>query len=182
MNSMQRGRSSHVAVAAGAGVVTLGVTACAGLSVGSSGPEYRCWGEPVPLSVLESVRPDVLYVPFANDLHRDHRDLFQSLAVAWRPVAEVGWAIREVYAYEVPSATHLGAPYLEAGFVPNTWVDITEHLGTKLAALKCYESQLRPFPQLRSLPTVEALARFRGAQMGAEAAEAFVLLRHLDRG
>jgi N-acetylglucosamine malate deacetylase 1 len=133
------------------------------------------------LSVLETVRPDVLFVPFPYDLHRDHRDLFHSFAVAWRPVSGTGEAIREVYAYEVPSETHLNPAYLEPGYLPNTWVDISDHLETKLAALACYESQLRPFPHMRSVEAVGALARFRGAQMGAQAAEGFVLIRRLDR-
>jgi LmbE family N-acetylglucosaminyl deacetylase len=132
------------------------------------------------LSVVDTVRPDVLFVPFPHDLHRDHRDLFHSFSVAWRPVSEVGQGIREVYAYEVPSQTHLNAPYLEPGFLPNAWIDISEHLGTKLAALACYESQLQPFPHMRSVETVEALARFRGAQAAMEAAEAFVLIRRLE--
>jgi N-acetylglucosamine malate deacetylase 1 len=72
------------------------------------------------VSVVDAVRPDVLFVPFPHDLHRDHRELFHSYSVAWRPVSLSGQGIREVYAYEVPSQTHQNAPYLEPGFLPNS--------------------------------------------------------------
>ena len=42
------------------------------------------------LAVVEDTRPDVLFVPFAFDLHRDHRELFHSFSVAWRPCTEAG--------------------------------------------------------------------------------------------
>lgn len=134
------------------------------------------------LSLLNDVRPDVLFVPFPLDLHRDHRELFHSLSVAWRPTNEAGQGIKAVYAYEVLSETHWNAAYLEQGFLPNVWVDIEQDLDTKLAALASYRSQIAAFPHFRSLEAVEALARFRGAQMSMRAAEAFVLVRQLQHG
>jgi N-acetylglucosamine malate deacetylase 1 len=38
---------------------------------------------------------------------------------------------------------------------------------------------MRPWPHARSLEALEHLARWRGAQVGVEAAEAFCLLRQL---
>ena len=72
------------------------------------------------------------------------------------------------------SETHWNAPYLEAGLLPNTWVDITAHLETKLRALACYESRLRPMPDARSLAVIRALAVWRGSQQSFAATEAFV--------
>jgi hypothetical protein len=40
--------------------------------------------------LLVDVAPDILYVPFLNDIHKEHRELFHSLSVAWRPTAPVG--------------------------------------------------------------------------------------------
>jgi hypothetical protein len=39
---------------------------------------------------------------------------------------------------------------------------------------------MRDWPHSRSLEAVEHLARWRGAQVGVQAAEAFCLLRHLS--
>lgn len=130
--------------------------------------------------LITGVCPDILYVPFPLDLHKDHRELFHACSVVWRPHRDIGRYIREIYAYEVLSETHLNIPYVEQGFLPNTWVDISDTLSTKLQAVECFKSQIRPAPDLRSLETVDALARFRGAQMGAAAAEAFVLVRALN--
>ncbi|HEY4240990.1 MAG TPA: PIG-L deacetylase family protein [Kofleriaceae bacterium] len=129
--------------------------------------------------IVARLEPEILYVPFPFDLHKDHREIFHALSVAWRTSAAVGRKIREVYCYEVQSETHWNAPYLEAGFLPNTWVDIGAHLETKLRALGCYESQIRPAPDARSLEAVRALAVWRGSQQSMLAAEAFVCVRRL---
>jgi LmbE family N-acetylglucosaminyl deacetylase len=130
----------------------------------------------VTAGIVERARPEVLYAPFPFDLHKDHREVFHSLSVAWRP-SETGRAIREVYCYEVQSETHWNAPHVEAGFVPTTFVDVSETLQTKLRALACYESQIRPRPDSRSIDAVRALAVWRGSQIGVAAAEAFVTVR-----
>jgi LmbE family N-acetylglucosaminyl deacetylase len=129
--------------------------------------------------VVDKIAPDVLFVPFPFDLHKDHREIFHSLSVAWRPHSPTGRKIKNVYCYEVQSETHWNAPYLEAGFTPNTWVDISAHLETKLRALACYASQIRPAPDARSLDAIRALAVWRGSQQGMAAAEAFVAVRTL---
>lgn len=131
----------------------------------------------ITAEVINEVRPDVLFAPFPLDLHKDHREIFHSLAVTWRPTSEIGRKIREVYTYEVLSETHLNFPYVEQAFSPNVWVDISETFATKLEALSAYDSQMRQAPNLRSIATVEALGRLRGSEMGVAAAEAFVLVR-----
>jgi len=67
----------------------------------------------------------------------------------------------------------------ETSFIPNTFVDISNTLEKKLAALKAYESEMKPWPHSRSIKAVEYLARWRGASAGFEAAEAFSLSRNL---
>jgi LmbE family N-acetylglucosaminyl deacetylase len=131
-------------------------------------------------ALVAAIEPDILYVPFPFDLHKDHREIFHALSVAWRPSNPIGRRIRAVYCYEVQSETHWSAPYLEAAFAPNTWVDITAHLDTKLRALACYESQIRPAPDARSVEAVRALAVWRGAQQSLGAAEAFVAVKLVE--
>jgi LmbE family N-acetylglucosaminyl deacetylase len=130
-------------------------------------------------AIVERVQPDLLYVPFPLDLHKDHREVFHSLSVAWRPSSAAGRRIREIYCYEVQSETHWNVPYVEQGFLPTSWVDISETLEVKLEALACYESQVRPPPHPRSVEALRALAVWRGSQMGMRAAEAFVTVRTL---
>lgn len=130
-------------------------------------------------AIVERVQPDSLFVPFPFDLHRDHRDVFYSLSVAWRPSSAVGRKIRDIHCYEVQSETHWNIPYVEPGFLPSMWMDIGDTLEVKLEALACYKSQIRPAPDSRSVEAVRALAIWRGSQMGLPAAEAFVTVRSL---
>jgi LmbE family N-acetylglucosaminyl deacetylase len=130
-------------------------------------------------AIVERVQPDALFVPFPFDLHRDHRDVFHSVSVAWRSSSAAGRKIRDIHCYEVQSETHWNIPYVEAGFLPTMWMDISDTLEVKLEALSCYKSQLRPAPDARSLEAVRALAVWRGSQMAMSAAEAFVTVRTL---
>ncbi len=135
----------------------------------------------VARELVESVRPHRLYLPFAYDLHRDHRELFYAFAVQARSYLPLGGAIEEVWCYETPSETHLAPAYLEPAFSPNRYVEIAEFLETKLKAIACYASQHQPAPLPRSREAMTALAQLRGSQIGAAAAEAFVLIRRIDR-
>ena len=127
--------------------------------------------------LIDAAKPEVMYVPHPYDLHKDHREIFHAASVAWRTTAPLGRGIREIYAYEVLSETHWNAGAIEGAFIPNAWFNITSTLDTKLRALACYGSQLRPFPDARSVEAAQALARTRGAQMSMEAAEAFAIVR-----
>jgi LmbE family N-acetylglucosaminyl deacetylase len=125
-------------------------------------------------TVLEEIRPGMVFLPFLGDMHLDHQLIFQSSMVACRPH---GRPSPTILAYETLSETNWNAPYLTPGFLPNWFVDISDHFETKMRALRTYESQLRDFPHERSVQAVEALARLRGSHVGVPAAEAFVLIR-----
>lgn len=131
------------------------------------------------LAAVESAAPDWLFLPFALDLHRDHRDLFQAFMIAARPVGP-GRALKRIACYETVSETHWAAPYLETSFQPQWFVDISSTLERKLSAVREFESQMRPFPDERSPEALEALARSRGTSLSIEAAEAFVIVREKD--
>jgi LmbE family N-acetylglucosaminyl deacetylase len=61
--------------------------------------------------------------------------------------------------------------------VPNWFEDITETLPQKLKALEAYATEMRDWPHTRSIKAVEHRARWRGATVGVEAAEAFMVAR-----
>jgi LmbE family N-acetylglucosaminyl deacetylase len=121
------------------------------------------------------VRPDVLFVPFNGDIHRDHQRVFLSALVAARPNGSP--APGTIYAYETVSETNWSAPYLTPGFHPTVFMDISEHLDAKIRAARAFESQMKPFPHERSAEALRALAAVRGSAVGRAAAEAFVLVR-----
>lgn len=131
-------------------------------------------------AVARSVRncaPDTLFVPFVGDLHFDHRLVFDAAMVAARPLGD-RYPLR-ILAYETVSETNWAAPYVAPSFQPNIFIDISDHIDRKLEAFGCFQSQVRPFPNERSLETLRALAMVRGSCVSRMAAEGFVLIREV---
>ena len=128
--------------------------------------------------VVSDFNPQIVLCPYP-DRHIDHRLVFDSVMVATRPVG-VGRDIEILAAYETLSETHWNAPHIEPNFTPNWVVDISDYFDAKLAALKCYESQLTDFPGPRSIEAVESLAKFRGTQAGFGYGEGFNIVRMIS--
>jgi len=120
--------------------------------------------------------PDLVYTA-QPDVNRDHRALFDSVAVATRPVP--GQRVRRVLTYAPTSSTEW-TPAPTNWFVPNWFVDVSETFARKLTAFACFETEQRPYPHPRSAQALEAHARFFGASVGCDLAEPFVLVRSLE--
>jgi LmbE family N-acetylglucosaminyl deacetylase len=127
--------------------------------------------------IVGRIAPDTLFLPFVGDIHLDHQLVFNSAMVAARPRSPV-YPVR-IYAYETMSETNWNAPGITACFQPNVFVDISRFAAAKAAAFGCFTSQVQSFPSERSQEALAALARFRGATVYREAAEAFMLLREV---
>ena len=125
--------------------------------------------------VIKDFKPSLVLCPFP-DRHIDHRLVFDAVMVATRPVG-VGINIKLLAAYETLSETPWNAPHIEANFVPNWIVDITDTIDDKKQALACFESQITPFPGPRSIEAVDALAKFRGTQAGFAYGEGLQIIR-----
>ncbi len=130
-------------------------------------------------AAVEAVRPDVVYTHHGGDLNIDHRITHQAVLTACRPLPENG--VRTLLAFETVSSSEWASEAVGTPFRPQRFVDIGAHLDRKCRALACYETEMRPFPHARSLAGVDALARHRGASAGLEAAEAFMVIRDIDR-
>jgi LmbE family N-acetylglucosaminyl deacetylase len=128
-------------------------------------------------SLVTKLRPKTLIVPFVGDMHIDHQLIFASAMVAARPHFENYPQL--ILAYETLSETNWNAPYLTPHFTPNVFIDISDWLEAKLEAMQCFGSQVRKPPHERSLDTLRALATLRGATVLKNAAEGFVLVRHV---
>jgi LmbE family N-acetylglucosaminyl deacetylase len=122
-------------------------------------------------------RPQTVFTHHAGDLNVDHRRLHEAVAVACRP--QPGQSVKTLLCFEVASSTEWQVPGGAPAFMPNWFVDISRTLERKMRALEGYATELRDWPHPRSTRGVEHLARWRGATVGADAAEAFVLARHL---
>ncbi len=137
-------------------------------------PIEKCIGE---------IRPDVVFTHFKEDANQDHRIAFQATLVATRPMADTG--VTTVLCYETASSTEWAPPFPGSVFSPNLFVDISTTLPLKLDAMRAYEQtfagEMRPFPHPRSYRALEAYSHRHGAIAGVPAAEAFMLVRHVQR-
>ena len=128
-------------------------------------------------TIVSHLEPQVMLIPFVGDMHLDHQMVFLSSLVAARP-HQAAYP-PTILAYETLSETNWNAPYVTPSFVPQVFVDIGAFLSTKLDAIECFGSQIRDFPHERSMRALTALAILRGATIHRDAAEAFVLVRHV---
>lgn len=127
--------------------------------------------------VVNAVAPDTLYVPFRGDVHSDHAVLADACAAASKWFRRA--SVRRVRAYETLSETEFQIAPDTPAFRPNLFLDITEHLKGKVAAMRLYRSEIGAFPFPRSEEAVRALATLRGSTAGCNAAEAFMTLREI---
>ena len=125
---------------------------------------------------IRDLRPEIVYAPHP-DVNRDHVALFDSVAVATRPVP--AQPVRRVLTYAPTSSTEW-TPAGRNWFVPNWFVDIGETIERKLAAFARYETERRDYPHPRSERALRAHAEFFGASCGCEYAEPFVHVRGLE--
>jgi LmbE family N-acetylglucosaminyl deacetylase len=126
--------------------------------------------------LMSEEKPEIVFLPFGGDLQEDHRQVFEASMVALRPAVSRKY-VKRILCYETVSETHWSAAHVESCFEPQLWVDISNHLDTKLEAMRRYESQLQQEPDARSLEAISSLARWRGSMVGMHAAECFVTVR-----
>ena len=128
------------------------------------------------IEVIRRFRPDlILTLDKDNDYHPDHTTAGQ---VVWdthvlvtvpniRTETAPCPAIPDIYYTDTPAGI---------GFVPEFYVDITDHIETKLAMVRCHESQetwCRDQYGVSLADNAQVQSRFRGYQAGCRYAEAF---------
>jgi len=128
--------------------------------------------------LIHEFQPEILYTHHVGDVNIDHRKIHEAVVTTCRPIPG-NHQVETILFFETQSSTEWQPPGSSIPFVPDWFVDITDTFDQKLAALKKYESEMRPWPHARSIKAVEHLARWRGANIGVEAAEAFKLGRRL---
>jgi LmbE family N-acetylglucosaminyl deacetylase len=110
--------------------------------------------------ILDSVKPDIIFVHYPNDTHQDHRNLAAATLSATRYV-------RNVLFYEGPTTQN---------FTPNVYIDICSSIDSKILALSAHKSQALKthIENLSILEIAKAAAIFRGIQGRVRFAEGFV--------
>jgi len=125
---------------------------------------------------INDFKPQVILTHAEFDNNNDHRIVFRSTMMATRPGAFK--YLLKVISYEVPSSTEWTFSQV---FQPNLFEVLEQkHMEKKWEALKCYESEIFPYPHPRSYEGLMALSRYRGMQAGVEFSEAYQIIRSIN--
>ena len=126
-------------------------------------------------TIVSDFQPNIIYTHYFGDLNIDHQITHKAVITACRP--QPNFCVKEIYSFEVLSATHWQSPSMSNAFNPNYFVDVSDFIKQKIKALKCYDNEMRDYPHARSYEAVASLSSFRGSSVGVHNAEAFVIER-----
>jgi LmbE family N-acetylglucosaminyl deacetylase len=124
----------------------------------------------------QEFQPSVIFTHHGGDTNIDHRCTFDAVITATRPM--LGEVVRSIFTFETPSSTEWQAFNYPNYFMPNVFMHVSKiNVEAKIAAMEHYEFERRLFPHPRSPEALEILARKHAITIGAEYAEAFMLIR-----
>lgn len=124
-------------------------------------------------------QPHIVLTHNFSDLNIDHRKIAEATLTAFRP--EPNEKLEQLITFEVPSATDFRVLKNEKNFLPNYFVNIEKFLNYKIQAIKCYKDELKKYPHSRSLIGVKNLNKMRGNQSGLNYAEAYEIIRKIEK-
>jgi LmbE family N-acetylglucosaminyl deacetylase len=127
--------------------------------------------------VLDEIGPSIVYTHFPEDVNADHGLVARCAWTACRPYRRP--QVRKFAVFETPSSTEWAWPLPGTALRPNLFVDVTDTLETKIAAMECYETELRDYPHPRSSRALGERAAYWGSHIGRPAAEPFAVLREV---
>lgn len=129
--------------------------------------------------IFKEFEPEVIYVMNRSDAHSDHRYTFEAVVACTKSFRYS--FIKKVLMYECISETEFAPILPEKVFQPNYFVDISDFFKRKIEIMQIYSSELAEHPFPRSKRNIEALAVQRGATVGVEYAEAFQIIKYIDK-
>ena len=117
-------------------------------------------------SIIDKVKPDIIYAPTPKDTHQDHRNTGYATMSAGR-------RCKMILLYEGAST--------QSCFVPQVFVDIEKTFHLKKKVTRVFGSQLSDDRGGYTLAVkgIEGLAKYRGYQAGVDVAEAFEVGRFI---
>lgn len=129
--------------------------------------------------IIRKIEPEVIVTTFPGDIHSDHEQVFRWVKAFSKSFRNP--ALKRFLLMEVVSETDFALPVGGNVFIPNLFVDISRQMEDKLRTLRIYAEELGEPPFPRSLEHVRALAANRGAVAGCQYAEAFMILREIEK-
>ena len=125
------------------------------------------------------VQPQIVYVVHGGDIHTDHYAIFTATMSVLKPFYMNKQGVRRVLSYETLSSTDAAPTQPHRMFAPNVFTEISPYLERKIEIMNLYATELHADPLPRGPSAIRALARFRGATIAVDYAEAFMLVREI---
>lgn len=144
----------------------------AGLNTCNVRELIQCFSE-----IMNEIKPQVVILPFPYDIHTDHHCVFEAVHACTKAFRYP--FIEKILCMEIISETDYALP--NRGFVPNYFVDISNTIEKKVEIMKLYKSEIKDSPFPRNEKAVRGLAKFRAAACNVEYAEAFWLLKQIEK-
>ncbi|WHX50777.1 PIG-L deacetylase family protein [Paenibacillus woosongensis] len=113
--------------------------------------------------IIEDFQPDAIFTHSIDDSHQDHRIISQAVQACFRKY------MCDVYNFEQTNQSNL---INSNRFIPDLYIDISEHFESKLNALRMHASQLAGY-MVHYVSDIKKLAEWRGYQYGTKYAETF---------
>jgi len=129
--------------------------------------------------IFQKLQPETIYVMNRSDAHSDHRIVFDAVMSCTKSFRYP--YVKKVLMYECLSETEFAPILPERVFQPNYFVDISVFFKEKIEIMKIFDSELGEHPFPRSIKNIEALATYRGATIGVNFAEAFQMIKYIDK-
>lgn len=129
------------------------------------------------VEVLRTFRPNALLAPASVDAHHDLRDAWR-LALDAAHIAAAPSARTDQDPLEAPPAVCAYQPRWLEGFTPDTYVDVSDTIDAKQAAIAKLKSLAKWYMTQRGIDIAEAaetVSAYRGLQAGVDFAEAFAV-------
>lgn len=152
----------------GAAHLTLGLSDG---EINAADPAHRA----LAVDLIRATRPDLILTHSPNDYMADHNEV-SKLMVDASHIATLPLMATQHPAHDIVATVYYMDTLAGVGFAPTEYVDITDDLETKLAALRCHRSQLewlRDHDHVDVVEQARIASAFRGYQCGVAYAEGF---------
>jgi LmbE family N-acetylglucosaminyl deacetylase len=136
------------------------------------------------IKVVESekstFKPDVIFTHHGGDVNIDHQKTFEAVITSCRPMQHE--SVKTIITFETPSGTEWRSSTDPVHFLPNLFIGISEkNLVAKIKGMEFYEFEKRSFPHPRSPEALRIQAQRWGVVVGCNLAEAFCIVRTIQK-
>lgn len=129
--------------------------------------------------IFQEVQPEIIYTLNRSDAHSDHRYISDAVMACTKSFRYP--YIKKVLMYECISETEFAPAFPEKMFLPNYFIDISNYLEDKIEIMNIFKSEMGEHPFPRSVDNIRALAIYRGSVAGVKYAEAFQVVKVIEK-